>query len=89
VLGDGDEQQVEEVALVVGRFSTGDQKVEVLREGEATHEVAREITAAHLHAVGIGLADVGDRLARLPDLHAASCPHAPFKCEAPPERGFV
>ena len=40
VLGDRDEQQVEEEALVLGRLLAGEQQVEVLGEAEPAHEVA-------------------------------------------------
>jgi hypothetical protein len=102
VLGDRNEQEVEEVALFLGRLSAGDEQVKILREGQAAHQVAREVPTAHLDSVGVGLAHVRDGLPGLADLHAASCPHGAVgrqqasgshrslrKCEAPPERGFV
>ena len=61
VLGDRDEQQVEEVALVRGRLLAAQQQVEVLREAQPPHQVAAEVAAAHLDPVRIGLADVADR----------------------------
>ena len=61
MLGDGDEQQVEEEALLLGRLLTGQQQVEVLGEAQPAHEVAGEVAPAHLDPVGEGLADVGDR----------------------------
>ena len=51
VLGDRDEQQVEEEALLLGRLAPGEQQVEVLGEREPAHEVAGEVAAAHLDAV--------------------------------------
>ena len=60
VLGDRHQQQVEEVALVLGRLLAGQQQVEVLGEAQPAHEVAGEVAAPHLDAVGVGLADVGD-----------------------------
>ena len=77
VLGDRDQQQVEEVALVVGRLVAGEQQVEVLGEGQRAHQVAGEVTAADLDPVGVGLADVGDgsvafarhRVAKLSSCH--------------------
>jgi len=56
VLGDRDEQEVEEEALVLGRLVAGKQQVEVLGEAHAAHEVAREVAAAHLDPVRISLA---------------------------------
>ena len=67
VLGDRDEQQVEEVALVLGRLAAGQQQVEVLGERQPAHQVAGEVAAADLDPVGVGLADAADRRARLPD----------------------
>ena len=61
VLGDRDEQQVEEEALLLGRLVAGQQQVEVLREGEPAHQLAGQVAPAHLDAVGIGLADAADR----------------------------
>ena len=61
VLGDRDEQQVEEVALVRGGLLAAQEQVEVLREGQPPHQVAAEVAAAHLDPVRIGLADVADR----------------------------
>ena len=40
VLGDRDEQQVEEEALVLGRLAPGEQQVEVLGEAQPAHQVA-------------------------------------------------
>ena len=70
VLGDRDQQEIEEVALVVGGLLPGEQQMEVLREAEPAHQVAAEIAAPHLDPVGVGLADVADRVSGLPDLHA-------------------
>ena len=61
VLGDRDEQQVEEEALVLGRLAAGEQQVEVLGEAQPAHQVAGEVAPPHLDPVGIGLADVADR----------------------------
>jgi len=69
VLGDRDQEQVEEVPLVLGRLGTGQEQVEVLREAEPSHHVAAEIAPADLDAIGIGLADVARRSAGLADLH--------------------
>ena len=69
VLGDRDEQQVEEEALVLGRLAAGEQQVEVLGEAQPAHQVAGEVASPHLDPVGIGLADVADRGAGLTDLH--------------------
>ncbi len=62
VLGDRDEQQVEEVALLLGRLLAGQEQVEVLGEAQPAHEVAGKIAAANLDPVGVRLAD--------PRLHA-------------------
>ena len=74
VLRDRDEQHVEEVALLLGRFAPGQQQVEVLGEAEPAHQVAGEVAPAHLDPVGIGLAYVADGGAGLADLHGASLP---------------
>src|SRR4051794_1791727 len=68
VLGDRDEQEVEEVALLLGRLLAGEQQVEVLGEAQPAHEVAGEVAPADLHAVGVRLADVAQRRAGPPDL---------------------
>ena len=72
VLGDRDQQQVEEEALLLGRLLAGEQQVEVLGEAEPAHQVAAEVASAHLDPVGVGLADVGDRGSGLADLHACA-----------------
>jgi len=59
VLGDRDEEQVEEEALLLGRLVPRQQQEEVLREADSAHEVAAEVASAHLDPVGIGLADMG------------------------------
>ena len=69
VLGDRDEQQVEEEALVVGRLAAGEQQVEVLGEAQPAHQVAGEVASPHFDPVGIGLADVADGVLGLTDLH--------------------
>ena len=61
MLGDRDQQQVEEEALVVGGLLTGQQEVEVLGEAEPPHDVLGEVPPAHLDPVGVGLADAADR----------------------------
>ena len=71
VLGDRDQQQVEEEALVVGRLAAGEQQVEVLGEAQAAHQLA-EVAPANLDSIGEGLADVADRRAGLTDLHRVS-----------------
>ena len=60
VLGDRDEEQIEEVALVFGRLAAGEQQVEVLGEGQPAHQVAGEVLPPHLDPVGIRLADAAD-----------------------------
>ena len=77
VLGDRDQQQVEEEALVLGRLAAREQQVEVLREAQAAHQVAGEVAAADLDPVGIGLADMADGGPALTDLHAASRRYGP------------
>ena len=52
MLGDRDEQQIEEETLVVRWFVAGQQEVEVLGERQATHQVAGEVAPAHLYPVG-------------------------------------
>ena len=59
VLGDADQQQIEEKALVLGRLTAGEQQVEVLGEAQPAHQVAAEIASPHFDPVGIGLGDVG------------------------------
>jgi hypothetical protein len=60
VLGDRDQQQVEEVALLLGRLLPREEQVEVLGEAQAPHQVAGEVAPPHLDPVWIGLADVAD-----------------------------
>ncbi len=60
VLGDRDQQQVEEVALLLGRLLAGEQQVEVLGEAQPAHQVAGEVASPHLDPVGVGLADSRD-----------------------------
>ena len=62
VLGDRDEQEVEEVALILGRLAPGEQQVEVLGEAQPAHQVAAEVAPPHLDPVGIGLTDVAHGL---------------------------
>ena len=71
MLGDGDQQQVEEVALVLGGPLAGEQEVEVLGEG---HRPIRscEIVATDLDPVGIGLADAADGGSGLTDRHGTA-----------------
>src|SRR5262245_17099176 len=57
VLGDRHEQQVEEVALLVGRLLAREKQVKVLGEAQPAHEVAGQVAAAHLDPGGVGLAD--------------------------------
>jgi hypothetical protein len=40
MLGDRDQQEIEEEALLLGRLAAGHQKKEEFREGRAAHEVA-------------------------------------------------
>jgi hypothetical protein len=72
VLGDCDEQEVEEEALVLVRLAAGEQEVEVLGEAQPAHEIAREISSPHFDPVGEGLADVADGGTGLTDLHTSS-----------------
>ena len=67
MLGDRDQEHVEEVALLVRWPRAGEQQVEVLREAQAAHQVVAEVEPAHLDAVGEGLADAADRRAGLTD----------------------
>jgi hypothetical protein len=79
VLGDRDEQQVEEEALVVGGLAAREQEVEVLGEAQPAHQVAAEVASPHFDPVRIGLADAADRPPGLTYGHpvsgAASQPH--------------
>ena len=60
MLGDRDEQEVEEEALLVARLAAREQKVEVLGEAHLSHQLAREVPPANLDPVRKGLADVRD-----------------------------
>ena len=73
-----DQQQVEEVALLLGRLLAGQQQVEVLREAEPAHQVAGQVATAHLDAVRVGLADarLGRHGARLTRGESASVTRA-------------
>ena len=64
VLRDRDEQQVEEEPLLLGRLAAREEQVEVLGEAQPAHQVAGQVAAAHLDAVGVGLRDAADRLSR-------------------------
>ena len=70
VLGDRDQQDVEEEALVVRRLAAGEEQVEVLGQAEPPHQVARQVATANLHPVGVGLGDSADGRSGGPDLHA-------------------
>ena len=59
VLGDRDEQQVEEEPLVVRRLAAGEQQMEVLGEAQPAHQVAGQVAAPNLDPVWIRLADMG------------------------------
>ena len=61
VLGDRDEKEIEEVALVFRRLTPGQQQMEVLREADPAHEVAAKVAAPHLDPVRVCLTDVADR----------------------------
>ena len=69
MLGDRDEQQVEEEALLGGRLAAGEQQVEELREGQRAHQVAAEVASPHVDAIRVGLTDAADRSSGLTDLH--------------------
>src|SRR5262249_44745619 len=62
VLGDGDEEQVEEEPLVLGRLAAREEQVEVLREGDLAHELAGQVASPDLDAVGIRLRDAAPTL---------------------------
>ncbi len=57
VLGDRHQEQVEEEALLLARLLAGQQQVDVRGERQASHQVARQVAAAHVDAVGVGLGD--------------------------------
>ncbi len=63
VLGDRDEEQVEEEALVLGRLLARQQQVEVLGERQPAHEVSGEVASAYLDPVRVGPADPADGIA--------------------------
>ena len=68
---------------VVGRLPAGEEQVEVLGEAEPSHQVARQVPAANLHPVGVGLRDPADGGSGGPDLHApifARRPRATVGC---------
>ena len=87
VLGDRDEEEVEEVALVVGRLLPREQQVEVRGEAEPAHEVAAEVAAAHLDPVRVGLADVADGCPGLADEHPCDARCCAAGRQAPPTSG--
>ena len=78
MLGERDEDEVEEVPLLPRWFLSRQEQVEVLGEGQPAHQVAGEIAAAHLDPIRVRLAQARDRLARLAD-HA----RAPSTSRAP------
>jgi hypothetical protein len=69
VLGDCHQEQVEEERLLLGGLLTGQQQVEVLGEAQPAHQVAGQVTAAHLDPVGMSLADASDGIRALAALH--------------------
>ena len=72
VLGDRDEQQVEEVALVLASArSPVSSRWKYSVKLSLPIRSPRQVAAAHLDPVGIGLADVADGGAGLADLHRA------------------
>ena len=72
MLGDGNQQKVEEEALVFGRLAAGKQKVEVVGEADPAHQIARQVAAAHLDAVRMRLANGRYGRPRFADLHLCS-----------------
>ena len=76
VLGDRDQQRIEEEALLLAGVLPGDQEEKVVGEALAAHQVVAEVAAMHLDAGRIGRADAGNGLSGLADHHAdalASC----------------
>ncbi len=71
VLGDADQEQVEEEALLLRRLAAGEQQVEVLGEAQPAHQLAAQVAPADLDPVGIGLADVRDGDRRHPPTPAS------------------
>ena len=70
VLGDRDQQKVQEESLFLGRFSAGQEQIEIAGEGKTAHQVASQVAAANLDAVRVSLAYMRDCRARFPDLHS-------------------
>ena len=83
MLGDGDEEQVEKEALLVGRLLAGHQEEEELGEGHPPHQVARQVAAADQDAVRIRGAERRFRLSRLADQHEDSSIAASIMSAAP------
>ena len=71
MLGNRDQEQVEEVALLLGRLAAGEQQVEVLGEREPAHQLAGQVPPADLDPVRKGLADLAGG-GSPPDRSAAS-----------------
>ena len=69
VLGDRDQQQIEEEALLRCGLVAGDQQVKVLGERQPAHDVAAEIAPAYLDPIGIRLGDPADGARRATDRH--------------------
>ena len=88
VLGDRDKQEVQKIALVLGRLMAGQQQMEIFGKTEPSHQVIAEIATAHFDAVRPGGANSGDRRAGFADMHGASpglifFGATDFACEAP------
>ena len=75
VLGDRDEQDVEEEPLLVRRLAAREEQVEVLGEAEPAHQVAGQVAAANLDPVRVGLGDPADGRSRRADLHGPIFAH--------------
>ncbi len=57
MLGDGDQQEVEEVALFRRRIAAGHQEEEELGETLPAHQIADEVATANLDAIDLGMAE--------------------------------
>ena len=72
VLGDRDQAEVEEEALLFARRAAGRGDEEEFGEGRPAHEVAGEVAPAYADALGRRRGDGGPRGPRLADQHARS-----------------
>ena len=71
MLGNGDQQKVEEIALVFVGFAAREEQMKIIGETEASHQVAAKVAPVDLDAIRIGLADMALGSTCFTDLHSS------------------